>query len=155
MIVKVCTKCNELKPIELFSKDKTLKSGFRASCKKCNSSSFNKWYTNNLSKMRERNAKRMDQMKKNPDILAKYREKTKASARRSIQRHPERQQARMAVKKAIRHGKLVRPSVCSVCGCCCKPEAHHDSYLPENHLNIRWMCSKCHDSFHLKYPETV
>ncbi len=27
-------------------------------------------------------------------------------------------------------------------------EAHHDSYLPENWLNIRWLCVLCHAEWH-------
>lgn len=75
---------------------------------------------------------------------------------RSISRYPERDKARKAVYSAVRSGKLI-PQSCEVCENP-KSEAHHDSYLPENWLIVRWLCKMHHKNFHknaLKQGRTV
>lgn len=53
-------------------------------------------------------------------------------------------QAKSAIRKAIKEGKLVRPLYCENCGKEKKLEAHHWSYLPQYWLDIFWLCVKCH-----------
>ena len=72
-------------------------------------------------------------------------------ARRQKVRYPDRVAARNAVKKAKARGDLA-PEPCEVCATTEIIEAHHDSYLAENHLNVRWLCSKHHKDWHRENP---
>jgi DNA-binding NarL/FixJ family response regulator len=49
------------------------------------------------------------------------------------------------VRLAIKNGKLKRLP-CEVCGS--YAQAHHDSYLPEDRLNVRWLCQVHHAEWH-------
>lgn len=58
---------------------------------------------------------------------------------------PERRmrlRCRSETTQAIRAGKLVRPTLCDVCGCADEIEAHHEDY--SNPLLIWWLCPPCH-----------
>lgn len=44
---KICTKCQEVKPISGFYKDKRIKCGLQAVCKKCNYKGYREWYDSN------------------------------------------------------------------------------------------------------------
>lgn len=70
----------------------------------------------------------------------KYRE----SKRRYRARHPEKAEAHMIVRDAIRCGTLVRSS-CEVCGSD-SAEGHHDDYTKP--LVVRWLCKKHHTEHH-------
>lgn len=55
--------------------------------------------------------------------------------------------ARQAVTRALRKGKLVRPSICSNCReCVGKTHAHHTDYRKP--LQIEWLCVECHKEIH-------
>jgi len=56
--------------------------------------------------------------------------------------------AHRAVYRAIKLGRLVRPSTCSRCGTKCKPQGHHRDYAKK--LRVIWLCAKCHKSEHAK-----
>lgn len=71
---------------------------------------------------------------------AKYRE-----AKRTYRlRHPERAQAHMQVRDAVRDG-LLKPLACEVCGALAA-EAHHDDY--DRPLDVRWLCKPHHMQHH-------
>lgn len=67
-------------------------------------------------------------------------------------KHPERMAAARAVKAALKRGDLVRPDYCENCGRQAgRPypiHAHHDSYEPEHHLDVQWLCQMCHTDIH-------
>lgn len=67
---------------------------------------------------------------------------------REYRQRPEvkqRERARLAVKGAIKYGALVRPDHCDICGCECKPDAHHWHGYDEDHkLDVQWVCKSCH-----------
>lgn len=54
--------------------------------------------------------------------------------------------ARHAVERAIKTGRLVRPSHCSVCRAEAYTHGHHDDYLKA--LEVRWLCKPCHEEHH-------
>lgn|SRR6185295_12523145 len=53
---------------------------------------------------------------------------------------------RSRLKYAIRHGKLIRPKVCSQCLQESKriTAHHHKGYAPEFALDVIWLCVPCH-----------
>lgn len=64
------------------------------------------------------------------------------SAKRSIEKWPERHRARIAVSHAIRDGRLIRPDKCQRCGVGCVPQGSHDDYT--HPLDVEWLCKPCH-----------
>lgn len=52
--------------------------------------------------------------------------------------------ARLAVRRALKDKTIVRPTHCDKCKRGCVPTAHHDSYDEDKWLTVRWLCSKCH-----------
>lgn len=72
-------------------------------------------------------------------------------------RHPEKHRARSALRESVKHGRIIKPSVCSGCR---EPSAslqgHHFDYaLP---LDVQWLCIPCHLKVHGKAkhpPNTV
>ena len=55
--MKICTKCNTEKPLELFNKAKGGKFGRKSECKECTSLRFKKHYNDNQEKMVEKTRK--------------------------------------------------------------------------------------------------
>jgi hypothetical protein len=66
--------------------------------------------------------------------------------RRSQILHPDRHRARVAVFKAIKSGRIVRPDHCSRCLEPCTPQAHHRSY--ELRYEVEFLCRGCHRDEH-------
>jgi len=65
--------------------------------------------------------------------------------------------ARRAVHRAIRKGKLIRPTICERCGKGGfdtkgnnKLQAHHWSYKQKDWLDVEWLCDSCHKKEHKK-----
>lgn len=56
--------------------------------------------------------------------------------------NPDRYLARRAVYRAVRSGRLARPSVCDRCGAGGRVEAHHADHA--RRLDVRWLCHGCH-----------
>lgn len=57
-----------------------------------------------------------------------------------------RQEAVTLVNLLIRKGWIV-PKGCETCDCP-EAQAHHDSYLIENWLRVKWLCLVCHKKWH-------
>jgi hypothetical protein len=65
-------------------------------------------------------------------------------------RTPEQNRAHVKLHRAIRLGRLIRPSNCEECGqdpgkCkngASKIQAHHEDY--SRPLDVQWLCPKCH-----------
>lgn len=64
--------------------------------------------------------------------------------RRYENRHPERQRARKALKRAVASGAIKRQP-CEVCGNI-KTQGHHDDYSKP--LEVRWLCHPHHVEVH-------
>jgi len=61
-------------------------------------------------------------------------------------------QAGNYLRAAIYWGKIIRPDTCEECGCQCKPQAHHQSYLRPDWLKVNWLCRRCHQAIHGTKP---
>lgn len=68
--------------------------------------------------------------------------------RRWYYANPERVRAHRLTHKAIRLGQLVRQP-CEKCGAQ-RADAHHSDYAKP--LEVRWLCRRCHNHLHEKYP---
>lgn len=63
---KRCTKCSEVKPIELFNRDGRSKTGYGSWCKACHVAKNRQWQRDNPDKVRARNER---WEKKNPEYM--------------------------------------------------------------------------------------
>ena len=54
--------------------------------------------------------------------------------------------ARLAVRNAVKDGRLVKPEMCESCGRTRRLHGHHDNYSKP--LEVRWLCSWCHAAAH-------
>lgn len=66
--------------------------------------------------------------------------------RRPYQKNKINVNARQAVARALRLGRLARPSICSACNELGKTAAHHSDYTRP--LHVQWLCHKCHVRLH-------
>ena len=57
-----------------------------------------------------------------------------------------KERARMALRYAVRVGKIVRPDRCEGCGQSGPLHGHHTDY--NKRLDVNWLCSRCHGLEH-------
>lgn len=73
-------------------------------------------------------------------------------ARANKSRTVEMLRAHNAVRRAIKAGKLIRPTVCEECSIESNYiEAAHWDY--ELKLSVKWLCRKCHRRWDSKFPK--
>ena len=64
---------------------------------------------------------------------------------RDDQTFRDKNAAHGAVYMALKFGCLSRPEKCSRCSTAGRIEGHHHlGYAPENHLDVVWLCKRCH-----------
>jgi hypothetical protein len=56
---------------------------------------------------------------------------------------PQKRNARDAVRRAVKSGKIIKPTCCESCGEASKVEGHHYAGY-NNPLLVKWLCPKCH-----------
>ena len=145
---KHCPKCNTWKPRSEFYKNRTTYDGLQGKCKQCQkkyqgSPEFREILKNCYVKTQGFFQKRYNQSERGRDVQNKLQKKYKSE-------HPEHYSAHKAVANAIRHGILERPKRCQNWedggehkG---RIESHHHlGYAPEHHLDVQWLCRRCHD----------
>ena len=103
-------------------------------CRKCRYITATRWKNANPEKMNS--------------YLRKYRKagysRIKAEADRT--KRTAAFKAHAAVARALRKGKLIRPSICERCRLECKPQAHHPDH--SKWLEVIWLCRACHLAEH-------
>lgn len=114
---RVCSCCRTWKPLSEFNRNRSRPGGFAYECRDCHRE-YNRAY-------RQTDCFKESQRKSRLKNLHKYR-------------------ANGAVFRALKSGRLTRPSTCSECGAEGFIEAHHDSYAREHWLVVRWLCHRCH-----------
>lgn len=138
-----CSKCKEKKPPDQFGRDKRRPRGRSSWCKKCyciKSRAYRRTARGRQS-IRKCN-KRWRQSKKGQ-------EDHRIRSKEYRQKYPQKIKARKAIEVAIRTGKIVKASssLCDHCGQQAQ-HYHHNSYEPENRLNVQALCNSCHTSTH-------
>jgi hypothetical protein len=160
-----------MKPLSDFCKSKNQKDGLEPRCRACRSASAAKrnarpevkhQKTEYARKWRKLNPEKYsaNYKKHNPrkENIERRRVSTarwlktaagKASRRRQILANPEKFAARTAVMVAVRTGALVKPKNCTLCGDGGRIEGHHhNGYAPQFHLDVTWLCCRCHNQAH-------
>lgn len=82
-------------------------------------------------------------------VSDKGREFYREANKRWRQRNPEKLNAHATVQRALRAGKMTKPSICEVCH---EPNdhihGHHEDYSKP--LDVVWCCPSCHYKIHHK-----
>lgn len=114
-----CIVCHEWKPEDEFSTN----GGKRNKCLECTNKIQRQYRKKRIENgyheiMKERDLERRVEYKKEIDARSKLRD-------------------------AVKAGKIIRPTQCSICDCANKSiHAHHENY--DKPLNVIWVCSTCH-----------
>lgn len=145
MDIKRCFKCGFAKPLCEFYPHGRMADGHLNKCKECTKRDV---------------AEREARLKLDPAWLAKerarHREKFKrlghtwhftASDRAEYseewrRKHPDAVRAHNMIARAIKAGRLVRPTTCEWCGAKDDVEGHHEDYSKP--LDVKWLCHACH-----------
>jgi hypothetical protein len=113
---KPCRNCGVTKPLDDFYRSRQASDGRQSWCKAC-----------------------MSIRTRNPAATRRHTAKWKRE-------NPDKERAHQAIKRALRHGVVVRPDVCESCKERVEPHAHHDDYTKP--LDVRWLCRGCHVAEH-------
>jgi hypothetical protein len=149
--MKICRECNKEKPLSEFYVHKAMLDGHLNKCKDCVKSRVHKHRDENIDKVREYDRSRNNR----PERVKARKDYIKTEAGKEAKqrgqlnyrkKYPLKYAAHIVTRNAIRNGKLISVSICSVCGSSEKVEAHHDDYTKP--LDVRWLCEKCHKLWH-------
>ena len=136
-LLRRCSRCGEMKPLDAFSKRKQSPDGLNHHCRKCRSQV---WKTEYRHASTERNYEH---------VLALGRGYKRRSGYWKA-RNPEHERARAKLHYAVSTGRIVKPTVCEDCGKTALLHGHHEDYARP--LDVRWLCSICHGLQHRKVP---
>jgi hypothetical protein len=149
--MKVCRECHVEKPLSDFYKHAAMGDGHLNKCKPCVKSRVNKHREVNLETIREYDKRRSNKphrVKARKDY--QQTEAGKLAKKKAMdaynKRYPMAYATHVIAGNAIRDGKLIPASSCSICGSAEKIEGHHDDYTKP--LDVRWLCEQCHKAWH-------
>ena len=150
---KTCFKCNAVKLLEEFYKHPNMPDGHVNKCKECNKADVRENREKKLDYYREYDKRRADiPYRVAARIQYAQTESGKISKAESGKKHrekyPYKKIATSAISNAIRDGKIIKPTSCEVCAVNGKIHGHHDDYSKP--YEVRWVCIKCHVSWHKK-----
>jgi hypothetical protein len=139
MFEKECFKCGETKQLSEFYRHSKMKDGHVNKCKECNKSDVSANYRKNINHYKA--------YEKNRSQSEDRRESVKLWGERWRNNNAIKKGASTMVRKAVREGKLIKPSHCSDCECeHNRLHGHHDDYSKP--LDVRWLCPTCHIQWH-------
>lgn len=141
-----CAKCGLAQPPGNFYVDSG-KRGHGSTCKMCCAARVAayraarpEWELARQKRYRERN--REKRRAANRASRAAHRDQVLEYQRQRRANEPIKVLAWSAVSRAVRTGKLIRPSACGDCGAESRIEAHHPDYTKP--LEVLWLCKACH-----------
>lgn len=118
MMTKVCSKCKQELPVSEFHHYKRRGEEYYSQCRKCKA----EYKRANSAKLLE--AQRLRRATWSPE-------------------DKQKKKAWNALNYALRVGKVIKPTMCDVCGDCSEAlQAHHANY--DEPYNVTWVCQKCH-----------
>ena len=140
MEYKRCSRCKLNKPKTEFNKRRAATDGLRPECKSCQNAESKKRYHEKGGQKRH-----SERYAINRSDRLQYCKNYYQAKKPKREYDPAKQPARVAVYRAIKNGKLVRPMECQQCGEKCKPDGHHhNGYDKAHYLDVVWLCRKCH-----------
>jgi len=132
---KVCFKCKIGKALEEFYVHSMMADGHLNKCKECTKRDVREHRRTHPS------VQEYDRWRFQHDPVRRADTRRRANARRKA--NPLQGRASCMVSRAVRDGRLARPSRCSRCGEKGRRiEAHHPDYTKP--LEVIWVCSLCH-----------
>lgn len=101
-----------------------------------------------------RNAKQREYRQAHLEEVREY-EREKQRRYRQDPMYQYKNAVRALVNARIKAGLMERPDHCEMCGCECKPHAHHPDY--NRPLYVVFLCNKCHskEKDNVKEPEGI
>lgn len=151
MPTKQCSKCRQIKDLELFFRRSDTSDGRRADCKVCKSKADREYEKRPEVREKQRKQHKAFFERHKEKIMQKYRQGMyKQIVLRSraawIERNPEAHSAHNSVRNAVVRGRLARISTrrCAHCGGQAHHYHHHNGYGPEHRLDVIPLCRKCH-----------
>lgn len=155
--MKICFKCGEEKPIEMFYKHAMMADGHLNKCKECTKRDVRENRKDKVDYYREYDAWRFqarDEERERRDRYART-ERGKAALKKATDKfksvNPDARAAHVLLGNAVRRGEIKKPECCPQCGQF-KPSrqihAHHEDYSKP--LEVVWMCAMCHVEHHGK-----
>ncbi len=154
-VLKRCSRCSNTKPPPEFYSDPRSSDGLRSECKSCTLNRTQKYKQDHKEEVAERDRR---WRKANPDRVQashlRSNGKRVEAARQAVRdwraKYPERNTAHNKLARAVRSGRIQRPSECVGCGVVAKLHGHHYDYAKP--LDVYWLCPTCHRDIHAGFP---
>lgn len=138
---KPCIKCDEVKPLGSFNKNRLVKDGHLNTCKDCQSDENRAYRQRNLNDLRayDRNRSRKD-----PQRIACLRTSTAEWAARN----PDKRRAQLQLQYMVKKGRIVKQPCARLArgGCSGPINGHHEDYSKP--LDVVWLCAAHHSQRH-------
>lgn len=113
---KRCTRCKERKPLDNFHNSRASRDGLYPQCKDCR-----REYVHMAGR-------------------------ASLTQRRWIKRNPAKKQAYNLLSRAVKAGRITRPTNCERCGNESRLQGHHEDHSKP--LEVEWLCDPCHKQLH-------
>lgn len=152
---KMCTACQQEKPLDDFPRNAKRPDGRYSMCKACKNQRGRERHASRPDRAPSKTpAARREWRRNNPDIVSaqrkryrgRYPERLNAESRVWMRKNPEKHTAHSTLYAAVTAGKIARPDRCSICNRECKPDGHHEDYTRP--LDVIWLCQRCHAQLH-------
>lgn len=154
--MKICKRCTLNLPLTSFHYNRGTSDKCATYCKECASILSKIYRDENSNRLKEYEKSRWEARRIDPVYKAKAakqqrrwlennRDKHRARKLKWRANNPLQVKAHIAVKDAIRAGKLRKKLSCK-CGSTEQIEAHHSDYTKP--LKVKWLCRKCHIKLH-------
>ena len=140
--MKLCTKCQQIKPFSEFHKRCDAKSGYTSHCKKCRAAHAKVYWRTNITERRKLALEAVLRHSKT--------DKFKATRKLYNQKHPEQIKARVAVHNAVKKGVMrsVKTLQCHYCSDHATIYHHYLGHAQKNALDVLPVCAECHRKIH-------
>lgn len=155
--MKTCRKCGTEKPKTEFYIHSETTDGLRGTCKACWKIQTSGWQEENSEKFHALlKTYRDENPEKRKDICRRYRKKHPEYVKTTekwMEENRDKRNIHQRLNRAVKKGKLIKPSQCSSCGKAGYIEAHHDDY--NKPFEVRWLCKSCHKYHHINKKLSV
>lgn len=140
-VIKTCPTCKMEQPIENFAWRNKERGTRRSHCRECCRMMYRKYYHDDGGK----NVHRKNYVRNRESKIAYMKNYVRKTPEQRPY-NPLKGTAHIAVYRALKNGRMIRPEACESCGGVGKTEAHHhNGYEKEHRLDVVWLCRKCHD----------
>lgn len=143
--IKTCRTCGREKPITEYYTHPQMGDGHLNICKECVKS--------NVRTRREKFPEKVRTYDMGRSNDPRRIDRKRSTVKRRRQEVDGYQAAHSALSRAVKAGTINKPSVCCLCGCVGRIEAHHHDYSKP--LEVMWLCVSCHRRLHLGKTETA